>query len=102
MLLFYILQKKLPKTKVAYFSKIYYHTLSEDNIIRVSSVASTSQAHVSAMLLLKITGMLKKYEFGLASNDVTFIPNFIKIGPAVETCGHTDFDTIVPFMLCTS
>jgi hypothetical protein len=33
---------------------------------------------------------MKMYEFGVAFNSLTFVPNFVKFGQLVGRKGHTD------------
>jgi hypothetical protein len=62
--------------------------LLQNPILSAASVTMTSQVCESAMLLLLIEE-IKKYEIWMASNGLTFIPNFVKIGQLnVET--HAD------------
>jgi hypothetical protein len=74
----FMFYKKLPSQKLHIFFNICYHTSFQDPILSGASVAHTS----STMLVLVLMGNLK-FVFGVAFNGVTFVPNFIKIHPAV-------------------
>jgi hypothetical protein len=54
-MLFYILQKQKQKKKlkkVAYFSKIWYHTKSQDPILIVDSVTPTSKVCIIVAVII--------------------------------------------------
>lgn len=51
-----VLQENISVIKVAYFSKLFYHTVLYGDTVSRTSVAPTSQVCMSGMLLLLIAG----------------------------------------------
>jgi hypothetical protein len=94
MLLFFIIQG-ITKTKVVFFSNIYYHTSLWGPILSGDSVPPTSQVHALIMLVLPmlILSIVKKYEFRVASSGIMSTPNFIIICPAILELKQVDRQT---------
>lgn len=80
-ILFYILRKCLNNNCI--FSKVYYctGTLFQGNKRSVDSVAFTSRG-AKVLLFIAANG---KHGVSVASNGITFVPSFVKIGQMVQT-----------------
>jgi hypothetical protein len=87
--LFYILQK-IVLTTISHFPIICYYTSFNIPTLSGISVAHTSKDQASAVLLLMTVG---KYIVGVASNNITFITNFMKNMAIVSKFGRGDTQT---------
>lgn len=72
--LIWIDKKKIALTKTSYFSSIYYHIY-----FKTWALFSTHTS-VSVLLLLLLIWK-QKHDVDVTTNDITFIQNFMKIGP---------------------